>query len=233
MSFFRVALISIQAISNQLAYTPPNPTHPNNRYHTEEPYALQIAPLIFKIHQIILWWCAVFEVTYYFTAISPFSSPLPISTNSLICPLSQPSAIRATPLFVIGVLAVMLGAYIRIDCFRALGELFTFDLTVHPKHRLITSRFYGYVRHPAYTGSILVVAGLALSHFTQGSWLTTCGPLRIPGTAVTVWALWWAWTLCVGFSRAEAEDKQMQKLFKAEWEAYATQVPWWFLPGLL
>jgi protein-S-isoprenylcysteine O-methyltransferase Ste14 len=127
----------------------------------------------------------------------------------------------------------MLGAYIRLDCFRTLGELFTFDLTVHPEHRLVTSRFYAYVRHPAYTGSILVVSGLAFSHFTQGSWLTTCGPLRIPGTATLVWALWWAWTLCVGFSRAEAEDRQMKKLFGTEWDTYAAQVPWWFFPGLL
>ena len=158
---------------------------------------------------------------------------LPVSINSVVCPLSQPSALHVTPLFVIGVLAVILGAYIRLDCFRALGELFTFDLTIHPEHRLVTSRFYGYVRHPAYTGSILVVAGLAFSHLTQGSWLTECGPLRIPGSAIVIWALWWVWTLCVGFSRAEAEDRQMQKLFKTEWDTYATQVPWWFFPGLV
>lgn len=48
-----------------------------------------------------------------------------------------------------------------------------------------------------------------------------------------VWAAWWCWTLTVGVSRAEAEDKQMRKLFKEEWEAYAVNVPWWFLPGFI
>ena len=185
------------------------------------------------MHQIIVWFCAAFEILSYLATIAPFSSPLPISTATLFCPLSPPTSLQITPLFVIGVLAVTLGTYIRLDCFQALGELFTFDLTVHPNHHLVTSRFYAYVRHPAYTGSILIVAGLAFSHFTAGSWLTTCGPLRIPGTAVVIWTLWWAWTLCVGFSRAEAEDRQMHKLFKAEWEAYATRVPWWFFPGLI
>jgi len=131
-----------------------------------------------------------------------------------------------------GVLAVVLGSYIRLDCFKALGELFTFDLTVQPNHRLITSRFYGYVRHPAYTGSMLLVIGLALSHLTEGSWLTECGPLNAHGSAVVVWAGWWMWTLAVGLSRAAAEDKQMQKLFQGEWERYAANVPWWFFPGL-
>lgn len=130
-------------------------------------------------------------------------------------------------------MAVVLGTYIRLDCFRTLGQLFTFDLTVLPEHKLVTSRFYAYVRHPAYTGSILLVAGLAFSHLTEGSWMTECGPLRIPGASIVVWALWWTWTLSVGVSRAEAEDKQMKKLFKTEWETYAANVPWWFFPGLI
>lgn len=50
---------------------------------------------------------------------------------------------------------------------------------------------------------------------------------------IAVWASWWLWTFCVGISRADAEDKQMRKLFNEKWEAYAQQVPWWFLPGLI
>ncbi|KAF9456888.1 hypothetical protein BDZ94DRAFT_1176712 [Collybia nuda] len=234
MSLTRVSLVIAQALCNQLACTPPNPTPSKGRYHTDELYILQIAPLIFKIHQFIIWFCAAFEILFYLATVLPFPSTLPISPSTLFCPLPpQNPVVYATPLFIIGVLAVALGTYIRIDCFRTLGKLFTFDLTVHPEHKLVTSRFYAYVRHPAYTGSILVVAGLAFSHLTSGSWMTACGPLRVPGTAMLVWALWWVWTLCVGVSRAEAEDKQMQKLFKDEWETYAAQVPWWFFPGVI
>lgn len=156
--------------------------------------------------------------------------------TDLICPASPvagSSALHLTPSFVIGVVAVVLGAYIRLDCFKTLGQLFTFDLTIHPEHRLVTSRFYGHVRHPAYTGSLMLVFGLAFSHLTRGSWLTECGPLRSERAALVVWAVWWLWTFCVGISRADAEDKQMQKLFKEEWEAYAIAVPWWFFPGII
>jgi len=88
---------------------------------------------------------------------------------------------------------------------------------------------------------MLLVIGLALSHLTQGSWATECGPLskswggdqwgRV-GRMIT-WVGWWAWTFCVGISRADAEDNQMRKMFKQEWEAYAREVQWWFLPGLI
>ncbi|KAF9495908.1 hypothetical protein BDN71DRAFT_806382 [Pleurotus eryngii] len=230
MSLARVVLVLIQAVSNQWACTPPNPTPPKARYHTDELYILQIAPLIFKVHQAIIWLCTTFEVLFYLGTLLPVSSPTSF-INSLVCP-SQCN-LKVTPLFVIGVMASVLGTYVRLDCFKALGELFTFDLTVLPQHRLVTTRFYAHVRHPAYTGSMLLVAGLACSHLSRGSWLTECGPLYAPGSAIVVWAAWWIWTLAVGISRADAEDKQMKKLFQTEWEEYAANVPWWFLPGLI
>ncbi|KAF8236633.1 hypothetical protein L208DRAFT_1251306 [Tricholoma matsutake] len=233
MSLARITLLIVQAACNQQACTPPNPTPSKGRYHTDELYILQIAPLIFKIHQCTLWFCTMFEILYYLSTIVPSYLPLPIPTTSLVCPIAPPNAVHLTPLFVIGVFAVALGAYIRIDCFYTLGKLFTFDLTVNSDHKLVTSRFYGYVRHPAYTGSLLLIAGLTFSHLTSGSWLTACGPLRNPALAFVVSTLWWIWSLCVVFSRADAEDKMMQKLFKSEWETYAVQVPWWLFPGLI
>ncbi|KAJ7599651.1 hypothetical protein C8J56DRAFT_846398 [Mycena floridula] len=224
MSFARACLVGIQAIANFLAFIPPNPTPDKGRYHTNQLYVLQIAPLIFKIHDLGLRLCAVFEtLTYFEMLLSP-------SSTSFICPSGR---IRITPLFIVGVLAVLFGSWIRIHCFKTLGKLFTFDLTVHPEHRLITSGMYSYVRHPAYTGSMLNVAGLSLSHLSRGSWMTECGPLRAGSSAAVVWAVWWIWTLSVGVSRAKAEDEQMKQLFGKEWEKYAEKVQWWFCPGLL
>lgn len=45
----RASLVFVQAAFNQAACTPPNKTPPKFRYHTEEPFLLQIAPLIFKV----------------------------------------------------------------------------------------------------------------------------------------------------------------------------------------
>ncbi|KAJ7866765.1 hypothetical protein B0H14DRAFT_3861912, partial [Mycena olivaceomarginata] len=70
--------------------------------------------------------------------ISLYHSPL------LLCTPRPP----LHPLFIIGVVAVALHALIRLSCFRALSELFAFDLTILPQHRLVTPDFYAYVRHP-------------------------------------------------------------------------------------
>lgn len=52
MSLTRAVLVTFQALCNGLACTPPNPTRPDTRYHTEQLYILQIAPLIFKVAHI-------------------------------------------------------------------------------------------------------------------------------------------------------------------------------------
>ncbi|KAF7338215.1 Protein-S-isoprenylcysteine O-methyltransferase [Mycena venus] len=230
MPLLRIILICIQATSNHMAFTPPNRSIAKgvSRFNTDEPYLLQIAPLVAKLHQRMVWSSACLEILFYlFTLVS-----LP-STGSPVCLASQPN-IHITPWFCIGCAAVVLGTYIRLDCFRTLKELFTFDLTIHPEHKLITDRgFYRYVRHPAYTGSLLITAGLCLSHMTKSNWATECGPLLIPGSGFIIGATWFSWTLAVGFSRVNAEDKQMRKLFPQEWDAWAANVPWWFLPGLI
>ncbi|KAJ7774943.1 hypothetical protein B0H16DRAFT_1303911 [Mycena metata] len=242
MSLVRVILICIQAVCNQMAFTPPNPSiAPGvSRFNTDQPYLLQIAPLIAKLHQKLVWISASFEILYYlFTLISRPGRASPV------CLGSRPD-IRLTPWFCIGWTAVILGTYIRLDCFRTLtsanrhnadmagGQFFTFDLTVHREHKLVTDQgFYRYVRHPAYTGSLLITAGLSLSHMTRGNWSTECGPLLIPFSGFIIGSSWFLWTLAVGLSRVDAEDKEMRKLSPQEWDAWARDVPWWFLPGLI
>ncbi|KAJ6547668.1 hypothetical protein B0H19DRAFT_954057 [Mycena capillaripes] len=228
MSLVRVILICIQAVCNHKAFTPPNPSIAKGvtRFNTDEPYLLQIAPLIAQLHQRMVWFTAAFEILFYVFAVY-LRSP-----RSPVCLASHPN-IRITPLFCIGWTAVVLGTYIRLDCFRRLKELFSFYLTVHPQHRLVTDGFYRYVRHPAYTGSLLITAGLSLSHMTKGNWATECGPLLFPFSGFLIGVSWFLWTLAVGLSRVDAEDKQMRKMFPQEWDIWAANVPWWFLPGLI
>ena len=56
----------------------------------------------------------------------------------------------ASALFFFGWTLSIVGGIMRLVCFKALGEMFTFDLTVHPKHRLITHSLYAYVRYVLY-----------------------------------------------------------------------------------
>lgn len=230
--FWRPALIFLQAAFNQSAFTPPNKTQEKLRYHTEEPLLLQIAPLIFKLHTIALWWIAAFELVaalnhHVGTSLSP---SLSTSLDAALFPASR-SQNLLTPIFVAGILLVAVGSWIRVLCFHELGKLFTFDLTMHPEHKLVTSGPYAYVRHPSYLGSILVVIGFAFSHLTPGSLIVEC-LLGYVGSAL-VWAVWWVWTMAVAKSRVLAEDRELQKKFGSEWDAYAANVKFRFCPGLL
>jgi protein-S-isoprenylcysteine O-methyltransferase Ste14 len=229
----RSSLVLVQAFCNQVAFTPPNKTPAKWRYHTEESSVLQIAPLIFKVHTILLWLSAAYEVisAFHYISGSLFSTQLSSHVDSILCP-AQRTQHLVTPVFLLGVMMAALGMFIRVRCFHELGHLFTFDLTMYPEHKLVTSGFYKYVRHPAYTGSLLLVAGIAFSHLTPGSWIIECGILG-PVSCALLGATWWAWALSVGVSRAYAEDSELRKLSTSEWDAYAAEVKFWFVPGLL
>jgi protein-S-isoprenylcysteine O-methyltransferase Ste14 len=186
-----------------------------------------------QIQQLIIRLLTLFEVLFYLVSLPPFQSAITSSSSSVFIP-----QLVVTPLFLMGVLLVVSGAVARLSAFRSLGPLFTFDLTIHPAHRLITTGLYSWVRHPAYTGSLAIVAGLGCSHLSGGSLLASLPSLAGWGSWVELslgvfGAIWWLWTLGIGLSRVEAEDKQMQLLFTGEWDVYAERVRCWFIPGLV
>ncbi|KII91452.1 hypothetical protein PLICRDRAFT_104633 [Plicaturopsis crispa FD-325 SS-3] len=238
MSATRTVFTALQAVAGTLAWTPPNKTPDKGRYNMDSLKALQIAPLIMGLQPYVVYAVAVFEALAF---LSP-SDASPLSKIS--CPTSKPTALHTTPIFLLGTLLALSGAALRLVCFGTLGHLFTFDLTIHPSHTLVTSGPYSWVRHPSYTGSMMMIAGVALALFTPGGWVSECvirGPAlaSVAGTLVprawalyALWAAWWAWTVSVGVSRARAEDAQMHKLFGAEWDMWRARVPAWFLPGV-
>ncbi|KAJ7300404.1 hypothetical protein DFH08DRAFT_927966 [Mycena albidolilacea] len=204
MSLSRVLLAIIEALFNELACTPPNRTLEKDRYDTDTPSIFRIGSLMFRIHNSVLRFCVAFEIYVYLTSLPAFpaSSFSPFSASETL-------SLYTTPLFLVGVIAVILGACIRISCFHELGELFTFDLTIHPRHHLITSGLYAKVRHPA----------------LQAAVSPRSGPL--------IGAFWWLWMFGIGLNRAKSEDRQMRALFTEEWDAYAARVPYWLIPGVI
>lgn len=74
-----------------------------------------------------------------------------------------------TPLFVAGVLMILLGSLLRRYCFRTLGEYFTGDVKARADQPVITSGPYRLVRHPSYTAGMMMFIGIGLA---LGSWLS-------------------------------------------------------------
>ena len=71
------------------------------------------------------------------------------------------------PLFVVGLLLIVLGSLLRRYCFRTLGEYFTRDVRAKPGQRVISSGPYRWVRHPSYTAGMMMFIGIGLA---LGSW---------------------------------------------------------------
>ncbi|WP_405163149.1 isoprenylcysteine carboxylmethyltransferase family protein [Nocardia sp. NBC_01499] len=66
-------------------------------------------------------------------------------------------------LFAAGIALVFLGIALRLWAVRSLGQFFQPVVTIQSAHRLVTKGPYRAVRHPAYTGALLTLAGFGLA----------------------------------------------------------------------
>ncbi|HEV7593609.1 MAG TPA: isoprenylcysteine carboxylmethyltransferase family protein [Gemmatimonadaceae bacterium] len=73
------------------------------------------------------------------------------------------------PLFVAGILLIVLGSLLRRYCWRTLGEYFTGDVKAKPGQPVIISGPYRWVRHPSYTAGMMMFIGIGLA---LGSWFS-------------------------------------------------------------
>lgn len=146
---------------------------------------------------------------------------------------SQVHKIGITPSFLAGVFLIYAGSAIRVLCFRRLGRYFTFELSFKKDHKLITDGPYAYVRHPSYTGSLLMFIGILLSEMGAGSWFGECGlwgislGWRISGV---FWILLYLATAVMLISRTWKEDQVLRGEFKAQWDEWARKTPYRLIP---
>jgi protein-S-isoprenylcysteine O-methyltransferase Ste14 len=155
---------------------------------------------------------------------APFRGPL----DALLRGQSAVDTCTVTPLFLVGWAATVISGLLRIQCYRALGHMFTFEISLRENHRLITSGPYAYVRHPSYTAVTFGVPGTLLLHFGPGSWFKEAGWLATRGgwTYAVFWVLMECFVLVSIVTRSQREDELLRKAFGEKWDAWATRVPY-------
>ena len=139
-----------------------------------------------------------------------------------------------SPTFVVGALFMIFGGLIRAACYREMGRMFPFHLSLRNDHKLITGGPYSLVRHPAYTGLTFALLGVTLCALSDGMWWMESGVMKtIAGKAI---ALLWTCMVLLSFKitgRAWKEDELLKMQFGQEWEDYAKDVKYMFVPGLI
>ena len=164
------------------------------------------------------------------------NAPSQLSTrvlNALVWkahPVEAASQINMSLSFLVGCLLAVAGGIIRLACYRELGTLFTFELSIRKDHKLITSGPYAYVRHPSYAGLIFLYSGWCLCHLSPGSWLRECSGLPLLGNMsyalVTICFMSHVWLIVV---RTQKEDEMLRKEFR-DWDDWAKRVPYCLIP---
>jgi protein-S-isoprenylcysteine O-methyltransferase Ste14 len=184
--------------------------------------------------QIFFWAWTFFEVAVVAASLetSPTQSNV-LSAFVACCPTLGAPKIRITPMFLVGWFFALFGSIIRLACYRTLGDLFTFELSIRKNHRLITSGPYAVVRHPSYTGLIMVIFGYSLCHLSSGSWLRECSGLSLDGTVgkvlVSMWAISGVFSVSVTVARTYKEDTMLKNEF-SDWDQWARQVRFKLIP---
>ena len=88
---------------------------------------------------------------------------------SLLFPLFLSWSRILWQLFWIGVILVFLGTTLRWYAIQTLGKLFTAQVIVQHDQEIVQRGPYQYMRHPSYTGFLLIISGFGLM---IGSWLS-------------------------------------------------------------
>ncbi|HUJ93823.1 MAG TPA: isoprenylcysteine carboxylmethyltransferase family protein [Terriglobales bacterium] len=81
--------------------------------------------------------------------------------------------------FALGLAVMLLGSQLRRHCFRVLGRYFTGNVKVVDGQTVIQEGAYRWIRHPSYTGGMLMYlgSGLALTNWLSALVMVVCGGL--------------------------------------------------------
>lgn len=133
---------------------------------------------------------------------------------------------------VIGLILTTASTTLRLVAFQTMGKLFTYQLAILPDHKLITHGIYAYCRHPSYTAVMVTFAGVLLTITAPGSALYDHLGVDLTRKLMIVLAFIAVRGSCVIVNRAEVEDRVLQKEFGEDWEDWAREVPYKFIPYL-
>lgn len=148
---------------------------------------------------VVLWSAYLFGIACYFLWPIWFPSTT-ITTNQVV-------------VFYLGIILLFFGSWVRWWSIKTLGKYFTTTISVDTDHTVVDHGPYRFVRHPSYTGLIIMTLGLGL---LITNWASVC-------TLVIVFlaGLWY---------RIKTEENLLTAILGAPYIEYCQRVPKRLIP---
>ncbi|KAF5377895.1 hypothetical protein D9615_006828 [Tricholomella constricta] len=235
MSLVKIPFIILDAINMRVNATPPNPPIPlcESIIPDWRERFLRSLALPSRLLRAMYWTTCLIEILVIIASQFPSNVVSKHILTTLILNRTSPLRIRVTPLFILGNIIGICGTTLRVQSFRTLGCLFTFELCIRKNHRLVVNGPYAFIRHPSYTGLIMTIIGYYCNH-ASGSWLRECGLLEtiLGKLMLCVWMTIAGAVVASLLLRVSREDQILQMKFGEEWERWARRVPYKLVPGI-
>ncbi|KAF5358679.1 hypothetical protein D9758_007660 [Tetrapyrgos nigripes] len=233
-SILKIPLIFASAALHHKAFTSPNPAPMTKRnYHGWVEKTLFRSIAFVTIGQkAMVWFLGMAETAVCLATRYP-EWPYSKMILDYLMFGSDPNRIRLlTRPFLVGTGLMITGGLLRWQCYRVLGKMFTYEVSVQSNHKLVTTGPYRVVRHPAYTGVWMIIAGMFVWNCSPGSWVVESGVMRtISGKIAAVVCASWLLTLGTGGTiRAKTEDGILSEEFGEQWREWAKRVPYTLFP---
>jgi protein-S-isoprenylcysteine O-methyltransferase len=106
--------------------------------------------------------------------------------------------------YIIGLIVFVIGLIVRWAAISHLGRFFTVNVAIAEDHQLITTGPYRFVRHPSYTGTLLVFLGFGLCMLN----IFSLAAVFLPISAAFLW-------------RMQVEEEALKEAFGDRYRSYA------------
>ncbi|KAJ3749113.1 hypothetical protein DFH05DRAFT_1390493 [Lentinula detonsa] len=240
----KIPCILLATIGLHITATPPHPPPAKNELAPSTKWEFVVkyrgGPVMIKF---ICWLAAFTEISLIIIQALGYQTLAksvidPVGTQMRV---GQPSKsglpsvdLHPSPMFLLGTSLATTGGYIRCCCYRELGRMFTFEMTIMKDHKLVTSGPYAWARHPAYAGVLCTISGIVMLHCAPGSWLIECKVLESAlGKGMAIIYLTLTSMITIGLmKRMTKEDEALAERFGQEWKDWSQRVPFKLFWGI-
>ena len=175
------------------------------------------------------------EISTILASANPSSPLSKLIMTLLVWNGGKPGNLHMSNAAAIGLTLIILGTWIRLMTYRHLGRFFRFEVSIQKDHELIVSGPYSVVRHPSYTGLILIFGGLMPWYLSEGSWIVESGLWNTMLGKMFVVIYFGALDILASIfalARMSKEDIALRKQFGKKWDNWAKSVPYSIFPGI-